>query len=66
MTVRKAVAVVQVSDELIVDAGIGSEEDQRAAAARIEARQELDRLRWRALPLHRRLVIRSRRLFRRY
>ena len=52
---RKIATWLPVTDEMIVDAGIGSAEDQAAAAARIRARQVADRIRWRALPLRVRL-----------
>lgn len=56
MTVRKISMWVPVSDEDIVDFGIGTESDQAAAAARIDReREKLDRY-WRALPVHVRIA----------
>lgn len=46
----KLSAIVPVSDELIVDAGIGSPQEQAAAAARLEARRQESAARWAALP----------------
>jgi hypothetical protein len=56
--IRKATATVLVSDEAIVDGGLGTPEDQAAAAGRIEARAAEAHLRWTELPLRRRLRIR--------
>lgn len=59
---EKLAAWIPVSDELIVDAGIGAPEEQAAAAQRIDARLRESRERWRSLPFwiraRRRLVAR--------
>lgn len=48
--VRRIPTWIPISDESIVDLGIGSVADQAAAAARIEVRRRAVEARWRALP----------------
>lgn len=63
--VQKATMLVYLSDEMIVDARVGSLEEQKAAAERILARAE-EIARWyNLLPWHRRARIQARALVRR-
>lgn len=50
--VTKISSVIPVTDELIVDHGFGTGEQQRAAAVRLFLRREAWLAHWRALPWH--------------
>jgi hypothetical protein len=50
VSVNKAICLMTVTDEAIVDYGLGTEDDQREAAARIAARQWAAETHWRGLP----------------
>ena len=53
-------AWVPITDEAIVDFGLGTPEQQQAAAARLHARELETRARWAALPMRVRLTRRLR------
>jgi hypothetical protein len=54
VTVQKLSYFQLLSDEAVVDGRLGSEAVQRAAAARIEAREIASRAAWKARPWHER------------
>jgi len=57
---RKLEAYVLVSDEDAVDYGLGTPEDQAAAAARLDVQRLWAEAAWAALPLRTRLAARAR------
>lgn len=52
---QKRSAWLPISDEMLVDGGFGTAEQQAAAAARIEARRLKAEQTWKALPLRTRI-----------
>jgi hypothetical protein len=60
MSIEKIATWIPVTDEAIVDYGIGTSEQQAAAAARIEEWRRDSQVRWQALPLRVRIARRLR------